>query len=181
MGGAPTRNVKPPYGKSGLPGSSRDSRTSIPLAPITPSAQLGNGFSNSNSRVIMDPEAPRPTRKLVFEWKPNSKTLWITKNMGEAREAHRATIKHKVVGLVQQPMLQKAQPEVSNSTDSSPIEHIKPTEIQASSLMVEASSWDDMDDGVDTGDLIPPHGDSEFAIVALQHRASDPVSDCAQG
>uniref|UniRef100_A0A2N9GDY5 Endonuclease/exonuclease/phosphatase domain-containing protein n=1 Tax=Fagus sylvatica TaxID=28930 RepID=A0A2N9GDY5_FAGSY len=154
VGGAPARNVKPPY---------------------------GNGFSNSYSQVIMDPEAPRPTRKFVFEWKPNSKTLWITKNMGEARKAHWATIKHKVVGLVQQPMLQKAQPEVSNPTDSSPIEHIKPTEIQASSLVVEASSLDDMDDGVDIGDPIPPHGDSELAIVALQHRASNLVSDCAQG
>jgi hypothetical protein len=180
VGGAPTRKVKPPNGKSDIPGSSRDSRTSIPLAPITPSAQVGNGFSNSNSQVIMDPEAPRPTKKSVFEWKPNSKTLRITKNIGEARKAHWATIKHKAVGLVQQPMIQKTQPEVSNPTELSPIEPIKPAETQASSLVVEDSSLDDTDVGVDSGDPMPPHGDSELAIVALQHRASDPFSDCAQ-
>lgn len=180
MGGAPTQKVKPPNGKSDIPGSSRDSRTSIPLAPITPSAQVGNGFSNSNSQVIMDLKAPRPTRKSVFEWKPNSKTLRITKNIGEARKAHWATIKHRAVGLVQQPMIQKTQPEVSNPTKLSPIEPIKLAETQASSIVVEDSSLDDTDVGVDSGDPMPPHGDSELAIVALQHRASDPVSNCAR-
>jgi hypothetical protein len=98
-GGASSRNGK---GKSIVLGSSRDPRApDFMAAPITPSVTVGINFPNSNTRVRMDPEAPRPTRKFGFIWKPKSQTLRITKNIGEARKAQWLPLRHKAVGLAQ--------------------------------------------------------------------------------
>ena len=98
-GGVPPRVEK---GKSVFLGSSRDPRApDLMTAPITPSVKVGDKFPNSNTRVRMDPTAPRPTRRFGFIWKPKSHTLRIIKNTGEARKAQWHPLRHKAVGLAQ--------------------------------------------------------------------------------
>jgi hypothetical protein len=111
-GGAPTRTVKAMNGKSGVPGSSRDSRAShISVAPITQRINLRDNCSNLNPSKPMNPDAPRPTRRFVFEWKPKKYTLRITKNVGEARQAQWVHLKHRAVGLAQRSALMQAHSE----------------------------------------------------------------------
>uniref|UniRef100_A0A2N9IM18 Reverse transcriptase domain-containing protein n=1 Tax=Fagus sylvatica TaxID=28930 RepID=A0A2N9IM18_FAGSY len=89
-------------GKPVVLGSSRDPRASdFMAAQITPSVTLGVKLPNLNTRVRMDTEAPRPTRKSGFIWKPKSQTIRITKNVGEARKAQWLPLRHKAVGLAQ--------------------------------------------------------------------------------
>jgi hypothetical protein len=145
-GGVPIRSAKALNGKSRFFGSSRDPHASnLLVAPITPSANLRDNCFNSNSWVLMDLEAPRPTRRFVFDWKPHSKTLRITKNIGEARQAHWIPLKHKAVGLAQQSNLVKAQPVSSNTLDpglDNPI--LKVTDVNVSTLVVEDSRLNDL-------------------------------------
>jgi hypothetical protein len=111
-GGALTRTVKAMNGKSGVPGSSRDSRAShISVAPITQRINLRDNCSNLNPSIPMNPDAPRPTRRFVFEWKPKKYTLRITKNVGEARQAQWVHLKHREVGLAQRSVLMQAHSE----------------------------------------------------------------------
>ncbi len=99
VGDVPLRVEK---GKSVFLGSSRDPRApDLMTAPITPSIKVGDKFPNSNTRVRMDPTAPRPTRRFGFIWKPKSHTLRIIKNIGEARKAQWHPLRHKAVGLAQ--------------------------------------------------------------------------------
>jgi hypothetical protein len=101
-GGAPARTVKTMNGKSGFPGSSHDSRAShISVAPITQRINLRDNCSNINPSIPMNLDAPRPTRRFVFDWKPKTHTLRITKNIGEARQAQWVHLKHRAVGLAQ--------------------------------------------------------------------------------
>ena len=89
-------------GKPVVLGSSRDPRApDFMAAQIAPSVNVGVKLPNSNTRVRMDIEAPRPTRKFGFIWKPKSQTLRITKNVGEARKAQWLPLRHKAVGLAQ--------------------------------------------------------------------------------
>jgi hypothetical protein len=99
VGDVPLRVEK---GKSVFLGSSRDPRApDLMTAPITPSIKVGDKFPNSNTRVRMDPTAPRPTRRFGFIWKPKSNTLRIIKNIGDASKAQWHPLRHKAVGLAQ--------------------------------------------------------------------------------
>uniref|UniRef100_A0A2N9GXU6 Reverse transcriptase domain-containing protein n=1 Tax=Fagus sylvatica TaxID=28930 RepID=A0A2N9GXU6_FAGSY len=63
---------------SGISGSSRDSRAlGQSIAPITPTDVWRKKCLDSNlkSWVLMNPEAPRPTRKTSFIWNPSAKSL----------------------------------------------------------------------------------------------------------
>jgi hypothetical protein len=136
-GGAPARTVKVMNGKSGVSGSSRDSRATkvrngnsgvhgssrdsrtpnISVAPITQRINLRDNYSNLNPlthpTLPMNSDAPRPTRRFVFEWKPKKYTLRISKNVGEARQAQWVLLKHRAVGLAQRSVLLQAHSEES--------------------------------------------------------------------
>jgi hypothetical protein len=75
-GGGHGRGAKSEYGKPGALGSSRDScKQNNLIAPIKPLAVTSDSYEGSNSRVVLDPEAPRPTRKSTFVWNPTKNTL----------------------------------------------------------------------------------------------------------
>ena len=130
------RGAKSEYGKPGALGSSRDSRKRNNLiAPIKPLAVTSDSYEGSNSQVVLDLEAPRPTRKSTFMWNPTKNTLRITKIQGEACQAHWVTIKHKVVGLAQ--IQQKLKAHSVEDTDIDPclVDPIKQNvEVNASTL-----------------------------------------------
>jgi hypothetical protein len=103
VGDDPARVTEAINGNSDIVGSSRDPRAFCKLvAPITPPIEIRDSCHNSNSQLVLDPKAPRPTRKSYFEWKPHSKTLRITKSLGVARQAQWVSLKYKAVGLAQQ-------------------------------------------------------------------------------
>ena len=56
---------------------------------------------NPFPRVILDPDAIRPTRKYEFEWKPRAKTLCITKTVEGKRQVEWVGLKYKAQGLIQ--------------------------------------------------------------------------------
>jgi hypothetical protein len=76
-----------------------------PTAKI--SHQAGNVTSTNSvnlnpfPRVILDPNAVRPTRKYEFEWKPRAKTLRITKTAEGKRQVEWVGLKYKAQGLIQ--------------------------------------------------------------------------------
>lgn len=58
------------------------------LAIVTQSGIANHNFGGlTSSRAILDPTAPRPTRKSIFTWNPFPNTLRITKLAGERRHA----------------------------------------------------------------------------------------------
>ena len=102
VGGAAGKGIIAVTSNFETSGSSRDSRALGNL--VVPFTQMEDSkksclISNSNSRALMNPDAPRPTRKTQFIWNPSSKSLRVTKNEGEARKAQWVPLKYKVVGL----------------------------------------------------------------------------------
>ena len=69
-------------------------------------------------RAIMDPNAPRPTRKCDFKWAPVTRTLWITKFVDGTCQAQWVGLKTKAIGLAQ-PSSQAIQAQV---LDIGPVE-----------------------------------------------------------
>jgi hypothetical protein len=140
-GGVPSRNVK---GKSVILGSSRDPRvTDSMVAPISHTVNGGVQIPNPKIRVCMDPAAPRPTRRFDFVWKPKTQTIWITKNIGEARKAQWLPLRYKVVGLAQTNLLKDPtkivtqahsplEPGSDQPTRQTTEENISTTEVEAS-------------------------------------------------
>lgn len=146
-GGAAGRSITAANGNSGISGSSRDSRAlGKSIAPFTPTDVWRNNCldSNLNSRVLMNPEAPRPTRKTSFTWNPSAKSLRVTKNEGEPRKAQWVSLKFKAVGLAPPKVGPQAQPERINISDPAPMDsdlHASP--VNTSNVEAEASRLSD--------------------------------------
>ena len=101
-GKAPVRVPATTNGKPNNQGFSIDpSATSKTVAPITQALDLRASYHISNARVVLDPEAPRCTRKTNFKWNSHTHTLRVTINHGETRQAQWVTLKRKAVGLAQ--------------------------------------------------------------------------------
>ena len=163
-GGAASKGNTAAVGNSGSSGTSRDSRALGKwVAPFTPTEDLKKTCTNSNlnskSRVLMNPDAPRPTRFTNFTWNPASKTLRINKNEGEARKAQWVSLKYKAVGLAQQIMGPQAQPENLNLSDPGSVPLTTP---QASTVEIEASRFR-LESPIETPRS--PLGASELEIV----------------
>jgi hypothetical protein len=170
-GGAADKGGIAVNGHSGSSGSSRDSRALGNLvAPSTQTEDLKNScrVSNSNSRALMNPDAPRPTRKTHFTWNPSSNSLRVTKNKGEARKAHWVSLKYKAVGLVQPKFGPQAQAQPDNSIILDP-GSVEPTlntsQVNACTVVGETSRLSDS--RLDSSDEAPRRSleDSEPSIV----------------
>jgi hypothetical protein len=154
---------------SGISGSSRDSRAlGQSIAPITPTDVWRKKCLDSNlkSWVLMNPEAPRPTRKTSFNWNPSAKSLRVTKNEGEPRKAQWASLKFKAVGLAPPNVGPQAQPERINTSDPAPMDSdLHTSRVNASNVEAEASRLSDFQR--ESSDEAPGRslGDSELSSV----------------
>jgi hypothetical protein len=154
---------------SGISGSSRDSRAlGQSIAPITPTDVWRKKCLDSNlkSWVLMNPEAPRPTRKTRFNWNPSAKTIRVTKNEGEPRKAQWASLKFKALGLAPPNVGPQAQPERIKTSDPVPMDSdLHTSRVNASNEEAEASRLSDFQR--ESSDEAPGRslGDSELSSV----------------
>jgi hypothetical protein len=166
-GGATGKGIIAVTSNSGTSGSSRDSRALGNL--VAPFTQMEDSkksclISNSNSRALMNLDAPRPTRKTQFIWNPSSKSLRVTKNEGEARKAQWVPLKYKVVGLAPLKIGPQAQPDNLHISDPGPVDPTLNT-INVSTVEIETSRV--RDSRLDLSDEAPRRSleDSELSIA----------------